>query len=333
VKVYFHILNGTREGQILELEVPAGQTMTIGRDPTCDLAFSLEFEYPVSRQHATLTNKGGRIMLKDVGSSLGTFVQQKKVKVCELKSKYRVQFGEYGPLCRFYKSTDLKKCPLCKGPLFKNNFTCVHCKKKVCSNHFDDGLSCCGVCAEKIRAKGQRKAPPPQAAPIAVRQITGPPPPRPRPAGPPVAPPTAGHLGSESAGMHYGQAPPGYAPGYGPAPPGYGPAPPGYGPTPPGYGPAPPGYAPAPPGYGPAPPGYGHAPPAYPGQPTLPPMPAQPMDAQVRRTEAIGAYGAPSEPPPPPPRGDHKRTAIANAVCENCGMPTRSGERFCKGCR
>ena len=47
MKVYFHILNGTREGQILELEVPAGQTMTIGRDPTCDLAFSLEFEYPV----------------------------------------------------------------------------------------------------------------------------------------------------------------------------------------------------------------------------------------------------------------------------------------------
>jgi hypothetical protein len=61
-------------------------------------------------------------------------------------------------------------------------------------------------------------------------------------------------------------------------------------------------------------------------------MPAQPVDGQVRRTEAIGAYGASSE-PPPPPRGERKHTAVANALCETCGMPTRSGERFCKGCR
>lgn len=152
MKVYFHFLSGTRKDQVIELELPVGQTKTIGRDPASDLSFNLDFEYPVSRRHATIQNDGGRIVLRDVGSSLGTQVQGKPVKGCVLKSKYRIQFGgELGPLCRFYKAVDLKRCPLCQGPLFKSNFTCIFCERKVCYSHFDESFKCCGACADQKR--------------------------------------------------------------------------------------------------------------------------------------------------------------------------------------
>ncbi|MFC1707962.1 FHA domain-containing protein, partial [Planctomycetota bacterium] len=148
MKVYFHILTGTRENQIVTLDVAEGGQLVIGRDPSCDLAFSYEFEYPVSRQHATVSNEDGRVILRDLGSSLGTVVQGKRVKGVVLKSRYRIQFGgEEGPLCRFYLDKDIRHCPICNGPLFRQSFTCGSCQRKVCHSHADETQQCCSECA------------------------------------------------------------------------------------------------------------------------------------------------------------------------------------------
>ncbi|MBS1789075.1 MAG: FHA domain-containing protein [Acidobacteria bacterium] len=53
-----------------------GQTMTIGRDPKCDLAL----DYPmVSWQHARLTRAGNQITVEDLGSTNGTFVNGQRI--------------------------------------------------------------------------------------------------------------------------------------------------------------------------------------------------------------------------------------------------------------
>jgi hypothetical protein len=172
VRVFLHFLSGTRQDQVLEVDLPEGRVFKIGRDPASDLPFSLDFEYPVSRHHATLENKGGKVVLRDVGSSLGTTVQGQKIdpaKGVVLKSTYRLQFGgEVGPLCRFYLEQDLKRCPLCQGPLFKSNFTCVFCQQKVCFTHFDETFKCCSACADGKRRALLAAGALPQAAPYAA---------------------------------------------------------------------------------------------------------------------------------------------------------------------
>jgi hypothetical protein len=155
MKLYLHFRSGVWAEKVLELDVPDGETRFLGRDPGSDVCFDAWGDASVSRDHATLTNEGGRIVLRDVGAKLGTFVGGKRVGRVELRSKDRVQLGEGGPLFRFYRGVDLKKCPLCRGPLFKNNFTCIGCRRKVCFHHFDARFACCADCAlERARLTG-----------------------------------------------------------------------------------------------------------------------------------------------------------------------------------
>lgn len=276
MKLYFHFLSGTRQDQVIELHAPEGAVLRIGRDPGADLPFNAEFEYPVSRQHATIEHKGGKIILRDVGSSLGTTVQGQRIEAGKgivLKSTYRLQFGgEVGPLCRFYKEQDLKRCPLCDGPLFKNNFTCVFCHRRVCFTHFDDTHKGCSECADAKRAALREarhaeqpapptaaQAPPPRSSPAgaAPRAPTPAPPPVPHASypNPPVYPPHPAYpqqqqayppqqaypQQQQQAYPQHGFGPPGYPPGGFP-PPGAGPtggypaapfAPPAWPPLPP----------------------------------------------------------------------------------------------------
>ena len=51
--------------------------MTIGRDPSADLSVS---DQSISRKHAKLNRENGKVRLTDLGSSNGTFVNDKKVE-------------------------------------------------------------------------------------------------------------------------------------------------------------------------------------------------------------------------------------------------------------
>ena len=58
----------------------------IGRSATCDLVIALP---DVSRQHAQVRVTGGKVLLKDLGSTAGTFVRGTKIT-----SEHELQPGD-----------------------------------------------------------------------------------------------------------------------------------------------------------------------------------------------------------------------------------------------
>ncbi len=54
-----------------------GQSMVVGRDPACDRVIDLPM---VSSRHALLTPRDGQVLIKDLGSSNGTFVNSRRIE-------------------------------------------------------------------------------------------------------------------------------------------------------------------------------------------------------------------------------------------------------------
>ncbi|MCC2639142.1 MAG: hypothetical protein K0Q68_2861, partial [Moraxellaceae bacterium] len=64
-------------------------TKIIGRDPGCDIIINGPH---VSRRHAELSIRGGKLWVKDLGSSNGTFVNGKRMEEVALKNGDEVKF-------------------------------------------------------------------------------------------------------------------------------------------------------------------------------------------------------------------------------------------------
>ncbi len=67
------IIRGTPQGHRFFLTQPE---MTIGRDPSADISIA---DQSISRKHAKVTKAGDKVTITDLGSSNGTFVNDKKV--------------------------------------------------------------------------------------------------------------------------------------------------------------------------------------------------------------------------------------------------------------
>src|SRR3954468_14177898 len=67
------IIRGSPQGHRFFLTVPE---MTIGRDPSADISVA---DQGISRKHAKLTKEGLKVRLIDLGSSNGTFINDKKL--------------------------------------------------------------------------------------------------------------------------------------------------------------------------------------------------------------------------------------------------------------
>ena len=68
------VKRGQHAGQTFE--VSAGRSVTIGRDPSCDLQF---FDKGLSRNHSKIAVEEGQFVVSDMGSTNGTFVNGKMV--------------------------------------------------------------------------------------------------------------------------------------------------------------------------------------------------------------------------------------------------------------
>ena len=67
------IIRGSPQGHRFFLTVPE---MTVGRDPSADISVA---DQGISRKHAKLTKEDGKVRLTDLGSSNGTFINDKKI--------------------------------------------------------------------------------------------------------------------------------------------------------------------------------------------------------------------------------------------------------------
>ncbi|HUO07240.1 MAG TPA: FHA domain-containing protein [Phycisphaerae bacterium] len=77
--------DGTRR----DIEVKR-ESVVIGRSGDCDYQIPLAV---ISRRHCKLSQKGDRLILKDLGSSNGTFLNDKRVLQAEVKPGDRMRLG------------------------------------------------------------------------------------------------------------------------------------------------------------------------------------------------------------------------------------------------
>jgi pSer/pThr/pTyr-binding forkhead associated (FHA) protein len=83
------VLTGDAAGQSFELH--QDRPTTLGRDPTADIVID---DPTVSRFHARITRSStGHYMLEDIGSTYGTFVNDRRVQRVILGTGFRVQLG------------------------------------------------------------------------------------------------------------------------------------------------------------------------------------------------------------------------------------------------
>ena len=89
-------LEGSKQGLTESL---AGQVITIGRDPSNTLSFDPFKDLDVSTRHATLTQQGDQVVLQDLGSTNGTYLNGQKMTaaVSVPPGGCMIKFGENGP--------------------------------------------------------------------------------------------------------------------------------------------------------------------------------------------------------------------------------------------
>lgn len=89
------VLTGARAGdeQVLDKSI-----VVIGRHPMCDFRFDAERDRDVSTRHAEIRAQGDGWVLRDLGSTNGTFVDGTRLAAEHtLRAGQTVSFGEYGP--------------------------------------------------------------------------------------------------------------------------------------------------------------------------------------------------------------------------------------------
>ncbi|HEX6058277.1 MAG TPA: FHA domain-containing protein, partial [Gemmatimonadaceae bacterium] len=95
MSVELRILSGARAGRHERFEK---SVVTIGRHPLCDLRFDATGDLDVSARHAELRVLDGRILLRDLGSTNGTFVNGVRAEgEWELRDGDELSFGAAGP--------------------------------------------------------------------------------------------------------------------------------------------------------------------------------------------------------------------------------------------
>jgi len=77
------------DGQRRDLDVKR-ESVVFGRSGDCDFQIPLAV---ISRRHCKLSQKGGKLYVKDLGSSNGTFLNNKRILQAEVKAGDRLTIG------------------------------------------------------------------------------------------------------------------------------------------------------------------------------------------------------------------------------------------------
>jgi S1-C subfamily serine protease len=99
MKAQFTFLSGSRAGQT---DVLSQSPITVGRHPQCELRFDAEKDLDVSTRHASVNRVGDLWVIRDLGSTNGTFVNGKQLTQDHvLVTGDVIRFGPNGPQVEF----------------------------------------------------------------------------------------------------------------------------------------------------------------------------------------------------------------------------------------
>jgi hypothetical protein len=90
MKVSLVVASGVHQGKVIPV---VSQQFVIGRDPQCQLRPASQ---AISKQHCAILVKGGKVFLKDYGSTNGTFVDEEQIEPnaeLEVANGVRVRVG------------------------------------------------------------------------------------------------------------------------------------------------------------------------------------------------------------------------------------------------
>ncbi len=94
-----HFLSGGRANETAEFD--AEEAISVGRDPSNDCSFAVEDDLAVSAFHARLIPRDGRLWIRDLGSSNGTWLDGTRItEEQEVRSGQVLSFGRNGPRVR-----------------------------------------------------------------------------------------------------------------------------------------------------------------------------------------------------------------------------------------
>jgi pSer/pThr/pTyr-binding forkhead associated (FHA) protein len=104
-------LTGARHGQRQIVEVDG--SVSFGRHPDNIVVFDATADIDASSRHAELVQEDGTYLLRDVGSSNGTWVADEKVeqRVMSPEEAVEVEFGKGGPRVRLWLGSDESNAP------------------------------------------------------------------------------------------------------------------------------------------------------------------------------------------------------------------------------
>lgn len=84
-----HVCN--KSGQLLKaFALGDSEEIIIGRDETCDIRIKSQ---SVSREHCCIERDGHDLVLKDLGSTCGTFLDGKRIDQVRLRTGMSIQVG------------------------------------------------------------------------------------------------------------------------------------------------------------------------------------------------------------------------------------------------
>lgn len=97
-KIILRFRNSSKAGSTQELPLGKFPNITIGRDPSCEVAFDPDKDDLVSRAHTKISVEGDNIWISDLGSRNGTYVNKQRVSDrAKLMPGDQVQLGPGGP--------------------------------------------------------------------------------------------------------------------------------------------------------------------------------------------------------------------------------------------
>lgn len=109
MKAKFTVISGARAGQT---SIFSQQYITIGRHPQCELQFDPDKDLDVSSRHAAVALEGMLYVLRDLGSTNGTFVNGRRLTADHvLATNDVVRFGTAGPEVEFSAIGDTRPVP------------------------------------------------------------------------------------------------------------------------------------------------------------------------------------------------------------------------------
>lgn len=151
-QIFFFFLSGSKKGKI---ESADAQVVRIGRQPYCELKLDPHQDIPASGEHChVIREEDGSYFVLDSGSTFGTWLNgtriQGRVKLATgdvIECGKDEAGGREGPRLKFYLEEDVRKCPVCDGPVYKRHFKCPDCNRKTCLRCIDFTKKVCTKCA------------------------------------------------------------------------------------------------------------------------------------------------------------------------------------------